>query len=188
MDETRESNGMSSSLTLPYPARAVYKYSLGLSAADQMKPRLIINALREYYSTCIGVSAERHKFLHLLQNEDESIMANGPVSSSSNNQFLGEQNCQIVSNRQIGWSGALLDDSIVDSCDTLTFVAKGCSQGSKSLPSVREVTYNGRQQVLATGEGSGLDNCDCKGLSREWFAEMEGIKLELTECKKPLIG
>ena len=56
--------------------------------------------------------------------------------------------------------GALLDDSIVDSCDT--FVAKGCSQGSKSLPSAPEVTHNDKQQVMAAGVSSGLDNCDCK--------------------------
>ena len=37
---------------------------------------------------------------------------------------------------------------------------------------------------MATGEGSGLDNCDCKGLSRELFAEMGGIKLELVILQK----
>ena len=47
-----------------------------------------------------------------------------------------------------------------------------------------EVTDNGKQQVMAAGEGSGLDNCDCKGLSRELFAEMEGIKLELVILQK----
>ena len=34
---------------------------------------LVINALREYYGACIGVSGERQKFLRLMQNEDESI-------------------------------------------------------------------------------------------------------------------
>ena len=41
-----------------------------------------------------------------------------------------------------------------------------------------------KQQVMAAGEGSGLDNCDCNGLSRELFAEMEGIKLELVILQK----
>ena len=48
----------------------------------------------------------------------------------------------------------------------------------------REVTYNDKQKVTAAGEGSGLDNCDCKGLSRELLAEMEGIKLELVILQK----
>lgn len=47
-----------------------------------------------------------------------------------------------------------------------------------------EVTKNDKQQVMAAGEGSGLDNRDCKGLSRELFAEMEGIKLELVILQK----
>ena len=54
-------------------SRAVYKYSLGLSAEDMAKLHLIINALREYYGSSIGLSGERQKFLRLLQNEDESI-------------------------------------------------------------------------------------------------------------------
>ena len=53
--------------------RAVYKYSLGLSAEDLAKPHLLINALREYYGADIGVSGERQKFLRLMQKEDESI-------------------------------------------------------------------------------------------------------------------
>ena len=53
--------------------RAVYKYSLGLSAEDLAKPHLLINALREYYGADIGVSGERQKFPRLMQNEDESI-------------------------------------------------------------------------------------------------------------------
>ena len=58
----------------PSPAsRAVYKYSLGLSAEDLAKPQLVVNALREYYVASIGVSSERQKFLRLLQSEDESI-------------------------------------------------------------------------------------------------------------------
>ena len=52
-------------------------------------------------------------------------------------------------------------------------------QASGPLESVSEVTSNDKPQVLAAGEGSGLDNCDCKGLSREMFAEMEGVKPEL---------
>ena len=32
--------------------------------------------------------------------------------------------------------------------------------------------------------GFGLHNCDCKGLSRELFAEMEGVKLELVILQK----
>ena len=54
-------------------SRAVYKYSLGLSAEDLAKPHLVINALREYFGASIGVSGERQKFLRLMQNEDESI-------------------------------------------------------------------------------------------------------------------
>ena len=54
-------------------ARAVYKYSLGLTEDDQKKPHMVLNALREYYGASIGVSGERQKFLRLLQNENESI-------------------------------------------------------------------------------------------------------------------
>ena len=43
---------------------------------------------------------------------------------------------------------------------------------------------NDKQQVMAAGEGSGLDNCDYKGLSRELFAEMESIKLKLVILQK----
>ena len=54
-------------------ARTVYKYSLGLDKADQKKPHCIVAALREYYSTSIGVSGERPMFLRLLENKNESI-------------------------------------------------------------------------------------------------------------------
>ena len=54
-------------------ARAVHKYSLGLTEDDQKKPHMVLNALREYYGASIGVSGERQKFLRLLQNENESI-------------------------------------------------------------------------------------------------------------------
>ena len=54
-------------------AGAVYKYSLGLSKANQKKPHLVINALKEYYGARIGVSGEPQKFLRLLQEENESI-------------------------------------------------------------------------------------------------------------------
>ena len=54
-------------------ARAVYKYSLGLTEDDQKKTHMVLNALREYYGASIGVSGERQKFLRLLQNENESI-------------------------------------------------------------------------------------------------------------------
>ena len=60
-------------VSLSPASRAVYKYSLGLSAEDLTKPQLVVNALREYYVASIGVSSERQKFLHLLQSEDESI-------------------------------------------------------------------------------------------------------------------
>ena len=43
---------------------------------------------------------------------------------------------------------------------------------------------NDKQQVMTAGEGCGLDNCDYKGMSRELFAEMEGIKLELVILQK----
>lgn len=54
-------------------AREVYKYSLRLSEQDQIKPHMVINALKEYYGASIGVSGERQKFLSLLENEEESI-------------------------------------------------------------------------------------------------------------------
>ena len=47
-------------------ARTVFKYSLGLSEAEQKKPHLVLQALREYYGASIGVSEERRKFLRLL--------------------------------------------------------------------------------------------------------------------------
>ena len=37
-------------------ARAVYKYSLGLTEDDQKKPHMVLDALREYYGASIGVS------------------------------------------------------------------------------------------------------------------------------------
>ena len=43
-------------VSLSPASRAVYKYSLGLSAEDLAKPHLVINALREYYGASIGVS------------------------------------------------------------------------------------------------------------------------------------
>ena len=45
--------------SLSHANRAVYKYSLGLSAEDLAKPHLVIDALREYYGASIGVSGER---------------------------------------------------------------------------------------------------------------------------------
>ena len=54
-------------------ARTVFKYSLGLSEAEQKKLHLVLQALREYYGASIGVSGERQKFLRLLQQDGESI-------------------------------------------------------------------------------------------------------------------
>ncbi|CAB3998752.1 Hypothetical predicted protein [Paramuricea clavata] len=54
-------------------ARTVYKYSLGLSEAEQKKTHSVLQALREYYGASIGVSGERQKFLRLLQQDAESI-------------------------------------------------------------------------------------------------------------------
>ena len=54
-------------------ARTVYKYSLGLSKAEQKKPHSVLQALREYYGASIGVLGEQQKFLRLLQQDDESI-------------------------------------------------------------------------------------------------------------------
>ena len=45
--------------SLPPAARAIYKYSLGLSDEDQKKPHLVIDALRKFYGASIGVSGER---------------------------------------------------------------------------------------------------------------------------------
>ena len=38
-------------VSLPPAARAIYKYSLGLSDEDQKKPHLVIDALRKFYGT-----------------------------------------------------------------------------------------------------------------------------------------
>ena len=59
--------------SLPPAARAIYKYSLGLSDEDQKKPHLVIDALGKFYGASIGVSGERQKFLRLLQEENEPI-------------------------------------------------------------------------------------------------------------------
>ena len=59
--------------SLPPAARAIYKYSLGLSDEDQKKPLLVIDVLRKFYGASIGVSGERQKFLHSLQEENEPI-------------------------------------------------------------------------------------------------------------------
>ena len=59
--------------SLTKSARTVLKYSLGLSAADQLKPHCVIQALKEYYGASIGVSGERQKFLRLIQQESENI-------------------------------------------------------------------------------------------------------------------
>ena len=59
--------------SLPLAARAIYKYSLGLSDEEQKKPRLVVDALRKFYGASIGVPGERQKFLRLLQEENESI-------------------------------------------------------------------------------------------------------------------
>ena len=48
--------------SLPPAARAIYKYSLGLSDEDQKKPHLVIDALRKFYGASIGVSGERKNF------------------------------------------------------------------------------------------------------------------------------
>ena len=60
-------------VSLSPASRAVYKYSLGLSAEDLAKPQSLVNALRQYYVASIGMSSKKQKFLHLLQSEDESI-------------------------------------------------------------------------------------------------------------------
>ena len=39
-------------------ARAVYKYSLGLSEQDQSKPHMVINVLKEYCSASLGGKAK----------------------------------------------------------------------------------------------------------------------------------
>jgi len=58
VDETREGDGVSSSI----------RYC---QVPDQIKPHMVINALKEYYGASIGVSGERQKFLSLLQNEEK---------------------------------------------------------------------------------------------------------------------
>ena len=54
-------------------ARTVYKYRLGLSEANLKKPHSLVNALKEYSGASAGVSGERQKFLHLLQQKNELI-------------------------------------------------------------------------------------------------------------------
>ena len=54
-------------------ARSIYKYSLGLTKANQKKLDLVLAALRECYGASIGVSGERQKFLRFMQEESESI-------------------------------------------------------------------------------------------------------------------
>ena len=68
----------------------------------------------------------------------------------------------------------------VDDADSLLSNSTALQSGGQGP----EVTYNDKQQIMAAEEGSGLDNCDCKGLSRELFAEMEGIKLKLVILQK----
>ena len=53
-------------------ARTEYKYSLSLSKADLKKPHSAVRTLRECYGASIGVSGEQQKFLHLLQQENET--------------------------------------------------------------------------------------------------------------------
>ena len=72
MDETREGDGMSSSIVISC-SQSSLQIQLGLSEQDQSKPHMVINALKEYYGASIGVSGERQKFLSLLQNKEESI-------------------------------------------------------------------------------------------------------------------
>ena len=59
--------------SLPPAARAIYKYSLGLSDEVQKKPHLVIDALRKFDGASIGVSGERQKIIRLLQEENEPI-------------------------------------------------------------------------------------------------------------------
>ena len=59
--------------SLPPAARAIYKYSLGLSDEDQKKPHLVIDALRTSMTPASESHGERQKFLRLLQKENEPI-------------------------------------------------------------------------------------------------------------------
>ena len=59
--------------SLTKSARKVLKYSLGLSAADQLKSHCVIQAHKEYYGASIGVSGERQKFFRLIQQGGENI-------------------------------------------------------------------------------------------------------------------
>ena len=72
MDETRESDGISSGVTIPCEQWGLHIQFRAFSRRSG-EYYLVINALREYYDACIGVSGERQTFLCLLQNEDESI-------------------------------------------------------------------------------------------------------------------
>ena len=53
--------------------RAVYKYSLRLSAEDLAKPQLVVNTLREYYVASIGVSSERSFFACCKVKMNQSV-------------------------------------------------------------------------------------------------------------------
>ena len=74
MDESRESDDMSSGVTIPCEQCGLQiQFGAFDSAKVRAKHHLVANALREYYGASIGVSGERQEFLRLLQNKDESI-------------------------------------------------------------------------------------------------------------------
>ena len=71
----------------------------------------------------------------------------------------------------------------------LSFILKPIDDADSLLSNSTALQSGGqgrKQQVMAAGVGSGLDNCDCNGpiASCELFAEMEGIKLELVILQK----
>ena len=54
--------------SVSHAARAVYKYSLGLSEDDQKMPHMVINALRGYYGASIDMSGEKTEIsLHVAK-------------------------------------------------------------------------------------------------------------------------
>ncbi|CAH3147008.1 unnamed protein product [Pocillopora meandrina] len=63
--------------------RAVYKYSLWLSAEDLAKPHLVINALTEYYGASIGVSRTNRSALRNRVYEIKLHSANMRITSET---------------------------------------------------------------------------------------------------------
>ena len=133
---------------------------------------------------------------------EETIQQNGKWSSpgGSTKAFKSDSNRLTItwySGKQStltfqGKDGPLLKEQLVNLCQT-SEAQKPIDNGDSLLLNATALQSGGqgpkatntdKQQVKAAGEGSGFHNCDCKGLSRELFSEMEGVKLELVILQK----